>query len=401
MNLPQPQQTQAGEPRRAVVIVAVLVVVVILSLAGYQYSDSMLSEYKVSEQTHRTVQARSFAASGIYYAAAMLSSQNNFNNTLSANPWNNPQYFQAQPVPDENGLPVGYFSIIAPADPLNGSPTDVLYGVMDEGGKINLNSLMRIDPTGQLLHDMLINLPNMTDQIAYSIASWMGGSAGQSNGGAQNDYYSGLTPPYQCRNGPIDSIDELLLVQGVTRDLLYGADANRNGTLDPNEQTATTAGVTNSSSNSFNRGWSAFLTVHSREQNYDPTGNAFIYLNNTDLSQLQSPWALSGLSPAMVRTSSSCTASTGRATAPRQAKYGEHLATLASIGGPAANNNTTTMQSGSVGIHRRPQQGRQYRCNRSSIWSMCRSASPPPTPRPGSRSPMPRGTRSPTSIPAR
>ena len=131
-------------------------------------------------------------------------------------------------MPDERGQAVGYFSIIAPPDPLNGTPTDVLYGVIDEGGKINLNSMMKIDATGQLLYQMLINLPNMTEQIAYSIVSWLGGSYGQTNGGAQNDYYTGLTPPYQCRNGPIDSIDELLLVQGVTRDLLYGSDVNRN-----------------------------------------------------------------------------------------------------------------------------------------------------------------------------
>ena len=36
-------------------------------------------------------------------------------------------------------------------------------------------------------------------------------------------------PPYAPRNGPLGSIEELLLVRGVTPALLFGADLNRNG----------------------------------------------------------------------------------------------------------------------------------------------------------------------------
>ena len=141
---------------------------------------------------------------------------------------------------------------------------------------------MKIDTTGQLAHDILVTLPNMTEDIANAIIDWMDPDSDARPGGAENDYYSGLSPAYRCKNGPIDSIDELLLVKGVTSDLLYGADLNRNGVQDGDEPSSTNG----SAITGFDRGWSAFLTVHSREQNSDSEGNAYIYLNNSNLSQL-------------------------------------------------------------------------------------------------------------------
>jgi hypothetical protein len=114
----------------------------------------------------------------------------------------------------------------------------------------------------------------------------MGGSAAITAGGAQDDYYMSLVPPYRCKNNVPESLDELLLVKGVTRDLLYGADANRNGVQDTNEQPGTSS--TTPPSNGFDRGWSAYLTIHSREQNSDQNGNPYVWINNTDLQQLYS-----------------------------------------------------------------------------------------------------------------
>jgi type II secretory pathway component PulK len=271
--------------------VAVLIVVASLSLAGYHYSDLMMAESKASEYAHRAVQARAFAESGIHYAAAMLANPDNYNGILGGNPWNNPAAFQAQSVQGDNNL-LGYFSIIGPPSlDDTGNLNAPYFGVGDEGAKINVNAVMKIDSTGQKLHDMLVQLPNMTEDIANSIVAWMGGQVGIQNGGATNDTYMSLTPPYRCKNGPIDSIDELLLVQGVTRDLLYGADWNRNGMQDTNE----------SNINGFDRGWSAYLTVHSREQNSDPTGKPYAFLNNTDLTQLSTDLTGAGLSDNMVK----------------------------------------------------------------------------------------------------
>ena len=103
-----------GAPRRGVVLLAVLIVLVLLSLAAYNYSDLMLSEYKASDNFHKSAQARAFADSGIHYAMAVLSSQDNINNMLNGNPFNNSQVFANHAVSAAT-QPAGYFTLIAAA----------------------------------------------------------------------------------------------------------------------------------------------------------------------------------------------------------------------------------------------------------------------------------------------
>ena len=43
-------------------------------------------------------------------------------------------------------------------------------------------------------------------------------------GGAENSYYQGLDTPYTPRNAPMEFVEELLLVKGITYELYYGTD---------------------------------------------------------------------------------------------------------------------------------------------------------------------------------
>jgi len=43
-------------------------------------------------------------------------------------------------------------------------------------------------------------------------------------GGAESSYYQGLETPYAPRNGPMEFIEELLLVRGITPELYYGTE---------------------------------------------------------------------------------------------------------------------------------------------------------------------------------
>ncbi len=264
--------------RRGVVLLAVLIVVVMLSLAAYQYGDLMLSEHKATVNAHRSAQARSLADSGVHYAAALLASPDSIANVLNGNPWHNPDAFQDVEVQgDPASRNKGRFSIISPVDPGDSDlPGGVRYGVLDEGGRMNLNSLLKLDPSGDLAHAMLMKLPNMTDEVANAIVDWIDSDTTPRTGGAESDYYGGLSPAYRCKNGPLDSIEELLLVKGVTKELLFGSDLNRNGVQDADE----------ADNGGFDRGWSAFLTVFSRESNRDSEGVSYVYLNNTDLEDM-------------------------------------------------------------------------------------------------------------------
>jgi type II secretory pathway component PulK len=280
-----PRRAPVAAKRRGVVLIAVLVVVVLLSLAAYQYAELMTSEYKAADGSARATQARALAASGVYYAAAMLSDPDTFSGTLNSNPYDNSSIFQGVAVgTGDNPRQQGRFSVIAPYGP-DESASDAStfrYGATDESGKVNLNALIKLDPTGQVAHDLLMKLPNMTEEVADAIIDWIDPDDDPRPNGAESQYYTGLSPGYQCKNGPLDSLEELLLVRGVTPDLLFGVDRNRNGVQDPDEpeSSSQTAG------GGADRGWSAYLTVYSRERNVAADGTPRIYLNDPDLNTL-------------------------------------------------------------------------------------------------------------------
>jgi general secretion pathway protein K len=60
------------------------------------------------------------------------------------------------------------------------------------------------------------------DTVVDSILDWIDPDDFRRINGAENDYYQSLKEPYNCKNGPLDSIEELLLVRGVTPELFYG-----------------------------------------------------------------------------------------------------------------------------------------------------------------------------------
>ena len=106
--------------------------------------------------------------------------------------------------------------------------------VMSEGGKINLNmvpeaSLRKI--IGQFGLE-----GEARDVIVDSILDWRDPDDFYRVNGAENDYYQSLKEPYQCKNGNFDSIEELLLVKGVTPELFYGKKGTKTGEEEAQEE---------------------------------------------------------------------------------------------------------------------------------------------------------------------
>jgi general secretion pathway protein K len=84
--------------------------------------------------------------------------------------------------------------------------------IVDESSKLNVNIATK---------DQLLQLPNMTDDIADSILDWRDRNDKVRDKGAEEEYYLNLDFGYPIRNGAIRSVRELLLVKGVTPSLLY------------------------------------------------------------------------------------------------------------------------------------------------------------------------------------
>lgn len=263
--------------RRGYVIFAVLIVVVVLSLVAYRFTDSMTAEYKVGARANDAAQAKAAAVSGLHYAAAVLSDRATFAGELDSDPFDNEDIFARVEVPAGGGATArkkAYFDVRCVAPSADGGGYEQRFGVIDEGGKLNINSMIALDQTGETLYNALLKLPNMTPEIADAIVDWVDADDTRRASGAESSEYSALPNPYKAKNGPLNSLDELLLVQGVTPDLLYGGDRNRNGVTDEGDTSA-------------DRGWADYLTVYGRELNVASDGQVRTYLNGDDLTALQ------------------------------------------------------------------------------------------------------------------
>ncbi len=97
--------------------------------------------------------------------------------------------------------------------------------VMDESGKIAINTLT--DLSGIIFKNLLLNSgvkDETADTIVDSLLDWKDPSGGEMHRlhGAGNDYYMSLPNPYQVKNANFDTVEELLLVKGMTPEILYG-----------------------------------------------------------------------------------------------------------------------------------------------------------------------------------
>lgn len=291
--------------RRGLVLILVLVVVAALSLAAYAFASLMVVQSESSHLTGRRIQARMLASSGVEALRVFLL-QDPAMQSESGGLYDNPAMFQGVTVVGEaDPGELGKFTVLVPAMNETGTLSGVRYGLEDESARVNLNALLLIDQqarelqeaTGELAElvqddpegllsasparSLLMALPGMTVEIADAILDWLDDDDSPREFGAEAEYYSALAPPYGPKNGPLETVEELLLVRGVTPQLLFGSDVNRNGMIDPDEM-ALAAQLGDFPP----RGWSAYLTLHSKEKNVNMFGQPRIDLNMEDLVQL-------------------------------------------------------------------------------------------------------------------
>jgi type II secretory pathway component PulK len=182
----------------------------------------------------------------------------------------------------------GYFWILSQSQ-----VNDQTYqaGITDESGKLNLNVATETQ---------LLNLPNMTQPVADSILNWAGGAGSPYGDGAQTDYYQMLDEPYDAKNSPLETVEELNLVEGVDSTLMFGSDLNRNGVVDDAERAtaannnsltllSSASSAVNSVSNlgADDRGIFNDVTVYSAQPNTAPGGAARTNVNTATTTALQ------------------------------------------------------------------------------------------------------------------
>jgi competence ComEA-like helix-hairpin-helix protein len=165
----------------------------------------------------------------------------------------------------------GKFSVLRRGRPDEGG--GVIYGVSDEESRLNLNTAST---------DALAKLYAITPDIVAAIVDWRDADSTVTPGGAEADYYMSLQPPYMPRNGPVQTLRELLMVRGISRDSLFGNDAHQNGMLsqpadEPNREVV---------NDLRDLGWAGMLTVNSLVNNLSAAGNDRVDVQSADESAL-------------------------------------------------------------------------------------------------------------------
>ncbi|MBM4017168.1 MAG: hypothetical protein FJ288_02390 [Planctomycetes bacterium] len=258
-----------------IVLVAVLVVAALVAVIAAGLMFRMRAEVAASAAGNRGEQAYEAALSGMARAVAVLRLAPD-DPTLW---YDNPDIFLNQPVAYD-GANFWYFTIYAdPADPQQGLPR---YGLTDEAGKINLNSAPA---------ETLLALPNMTSELVDCLLDYRDSDSDTRQEGAEQDYYDNLDSPYVIANGPLTSLEELLMIKGFNARAVYGEDANRSGLLDANEDDGDERFPPDDRDGHVNCGLRALATVVSKEPNVDKGGRP-----RTNINADSPPSRVSGIS---------------------------------------------------------------------------------------------------------
>ncbi len=273
--------------RTGSILIGVLWCMVLLSVLVIGVLHTARMDLLVVKNYGDRVQAHYLALAGVERAKALLyqdvvtRQQTARNHTGSF--YNDAKDFQ------EVSLGRGKFQVFRRAPPEEGG--GIVYGISDEESRLNLNSAS----AGQLT-----NLPGMTPDIIGAILVWR--SAATQNtpaqGGANSDYYMSLRPPYLARNAPFQTVRELLMVRGVTPELLLGNDQNQNGFLDAGEDPAEQGLPGFKPPPPPNPGWAALLTVTDTDKNVNAAGQDRVNPQTADEATLS---AVPGITQAIAR----------------------------------------------------------------------------------------------------
>jgi len=151
--------------------------------------------------------------------------------------------------------------------------------VIDESSKLNINTATK---------EQLLWLPNMVEEIADAIIDWRDANDTTSGVGVEGGYYENMPYRYRIRNGPFKTIRELMLVKGVTAELLYGEDTNFNGKLDYNERDKELTPPVDDGDDVLDKGWVDYLTCYSYDKNTDASGGARVNVNSANQNDMES-----------------------------------------------------------------------------------------------------------------
>ncbi|MGC9453925.1 MAG: hypothetical protein ACP5HU_03595 [Phycisphaerae bacterium] len=225
--------------RPGAILIAVMVLTALSSVLVGSLLFRMHAEVSASGASLRGEQAYAAAYSGISRAMTLAGGDDWYDN---------PELLHNQFVYDD-GVNKWYFTIYA-HDPTD--PEDIRNGLTDVAACIDVNTADA---------ETLSALPGMSPELVDALLDYRDEDDAPNPQGAEQDYYDQLTRPYLIPNGPLGSVEELLMVKGFTGAVVYGEDANLNGILDANEDDGDDSFPPDNRDGVLDRGLLGFLAV--------------------------------------------------------------------------------------------------------------------------------------------
>ncbi|MDE2321247.1 MAG: general secretion pathway protein GspK, partial [candidate division NC10 bacterium] len=188
----------------------VLWILAFLSVVFTAFTFSMRTELAAAGNFRQEAEAYYLAEAGVYRAAAEIINADRDFPPDSKSYDALDEHWHTNPAAYENvALGGGHYWV----------------AVRDEESKIPLNG--QITPQYDAMLRRLFSNSGVRDEkllstIVDSIQDWRDADTLHRLSGAEDDYYLSLPSPYRAKNANFESIDELLLVKGMTSEILYG-----------------------------------------------------------------------------------------------------------------------------------------------------------------------------------
>jgi general secretion pathway protein K len=202
-----------GKDKRGVVLILVLSMIALFSAMIITFSSDEGLDIELAYNFHDSIQAQYIALAGVEAAKVILDQDEPSQDSLDD---------QWAEFPVYAATASGY---------LNGA--QLTGTITDECSKFDLNSLAIKDSYTELRKQQfqrfftLQNIDITTEELedlTLSIIDWLDTDSEVTMGGAEDEYYLSLEPPYHCKNAPMDSIEEILLVKGMKSEYFFGTE---------------------------------------------------------------------------------------------------------------------------------------------------------------------------------
>ena len=204
------------DSEKGIVLVIVIIVIAILMILVTDLIYFTQIDSEISMNTRDEVKARYIAKSGVQVAAGAFSAQ--ALEELSA---------MMGSVGGSTGRDDGLWALSVPYFPVGQGSVSIT--ITDERSKINLNSLVSTDSNivdQQVLAELreLFRLlgvdTSKSERFLSSLVNWLdipreGTVNDQDSAGANADFYAGLQPAYRIKDGPLDTVEEIRMIDGM------------------------------------------------------------------------------------------------------------------------------------------------------------------------------------------